>query len=1086
MDIRRLFTQQLNFRYVNQLVDSGLFDGLSPTEDGAIRKPVDARVMFEGKGVQVLRITLNPMRGDIEKSCIRLLRKHYPDAVYLFADTTGDTGNTSYHLCNDAGKQLVLTPEKQRLFTEKVAFFEVTDDVTGTLDLKERIAKAFGTEKITKKFFTEFRKYRDLLVKFIQGIKLDEDKNWYASVLLNRLMFIYFIQKRGFIGGKQDWLRDQLTNYEQSGTNYYAGFLKPLFFNGFAQAKGSRGTYEVGFSDVPYLNGGLFQRHVIEERCPDISVDNKVIRQLLDYFNKYQWYLDDRPLRKEDEINPDVLGYIFEKYVNGITATQKQMGAYYTQEDITGYICKNTILPFLLDKLARLQGQWQPEGAPLPLAITPANIERYVYEAVQTEDYLTTETEREYQARRKRFRQIQQDATSGKITTINDLITYNLDIVTYTDDAISEMDERAMMRFYFECLQKVSILDPTAGSGAFLFAALNTLLPLYLACIRKIRGFVAGKPQAGYATEYDRFSTELRRISTHDNERYYIVKSIIVNNLYGVDIMEEATEICKLRLFLRLAAEIKDPAKIEPLPDIDFNVKAGNSLVGFATRDEVERALTTQLHGEGVQGKLVFGDTSSALAEVERKCKLADQAYQRFHQLQTDVGIPANMLADAKHELRADLRELNDTLNRALAREYGVALPNEKAEAKTAAGRKGKASLNTLAENSAYTKWLSSHQPFHWFAEFYGILSNGGFDVIVGNPPWKEYSAVKKDYILQGYRTESCGNLYGFCFERVYGLCASRSSISFIVQLPLMSSSRMNVVRDLLRENSELLIVVPFGDRPDKLFDGLEHARSTVVISRPDRLGSLKRVYTANYQRWYTVERGHLFEKLELTQLPVAHYARGIFPKYKCSTEVLLFEKLYSCSDGPFSATTTSSATSTYIFYQEATEYWIKATVGLPHYTNNGIAGPPPHGRYLYFETEDGTYAMCALMYSSLFFMYFVAQSDCFHLSDNLVLTFPIKTRLIADKQLNTLGRKLMHSLKNEAVGKTIATKDESVITYSEFYAWKSKPVIDEIDRVLAKYYDFTDQELDFIINYEIKYRMGQSNSVEVGKYGEM
>ena len=100
---------------------------------------------------------------------------------------------------------------------------------------------------------------------------------------------------------------------------------------------------------MPYLNGGIFQRHQLEERFGQaIQIPDAAFKRLFDFFDDYNWHLDERPLRADNEINPDVLGYIFEKYIN-----QKQMGAYYTKEDITGYISKYTILPALFDARAK-------------------------------------------------------------------------------------------------------------------------------------------------------------------------------------------------------------------------------------------------------------------------------------------------------------------------------------------------------------------------------------------------------------------------------------------------------------------------------------------------------------------------------------------------------------------------------------------------------------------------------------------------------------------------------------------------------------------------------------------------------------
>src|SRR5260370_1314040 len=110
------------------------------------------------------------------------------------------------------------------------------------------------------------------------------------------------------------------------------------------------------------------------------------------------------------------------------------------------------------------------------------------------------------------------------------------------------------------------------------------------------------RPHERRATQqrYTDFRTMLREAEKHPNRRYFILKSIIINNLYGVDIMEEATEICKLRLFLKLAAQVEgDTTKpnfgLEPLPDIDFNIRAGNTLVGFATYDEVKKVISSKL-----------------------------------------------------------------------------------------------------------------------------------------------------------------------------------------------------------------------------------------------------------------------------------------------------------------------------------------------------------------------------------------------------------------------------------------------------------------------------------------------------------
>src|SRR5205085_5368158 len=126
------------------------------------------------------------------------------------------------------------------------------------------------------------------------------------------------------------------------------------------------------------------------------------------------------------------------------------------------------------------------------------------------------------------------------------------------------------------------------------------LEPLYEACLDRMQVFVDELDHAGEKHRPEKFADfrkMLERVEAHANRRYFILKSIIINNLYGVDIMEEATEICKLRLFLKLAAQVeRDITKpnfgLEPLPDIDFNIRAGNTLVGFATYEEAKKAIS--------------------------------------------------------------------------------------------------------------------------------------------------------------------------------------------------------------------------------------------------------------------------------------------------------------------------------------------------------------------------------------------------------------------------------------------------------------------------------------------------------------
>ena len=139
------------------------------------------------------------------------------------------------------------------------------------------------------------------------GLTNATDKAWYASLMLNRLMFVYFIQQKGFLDGNQNYLADRMRRVrEQAGEghfhSFYRQFLRRLFHEGLGQHKGSRGAdLSTLIGEVPYLNGGLFAVHELEEAHPDIDIPDEAFERLFAFFDAYDWHLDDRPLSKGSE-----------------------------------------------------------------------------------------------------------------------------------------------------------------------------------------------------------------------------------------------------------------------------------------------------------------------------------------------------------------------------------------------------------------------------------------------------------------------------------------------------------------------------------------------------------------------------------------------------------------------------------------------------------------------------------------------------------------------------------------------------------------------------------------------------------------
>jgi hypothetical protein len=607
-----------------------------------------------------------PTRQKIEKAVAKVVYEH----IIVYAPPnksaqywqwvkrqSGQPTQQRQHIYNSgqSGEPLI-----QKLDNLVVTLAEEED--TSLLEMVGRVRAAFDVEPVTKRFYDRFKTEHDAFLGFIQGIQTLADREWYASLMLNRMMFVYFIQKQGFLDGDPGYLRNRLERMQREQgkdrfLRFYRLFLLRLFHEGLGQPEANR-TPELAdlLGKVPYLNGGLFDAHDLERDHPDIQIPDKAFQRVFDFFDAYQWHLDDRPLRERNEINPDVLGYIFEKYVN-----QKQMGAYYTKEDITGYISRNTIIPFLFDQARKeCPIAFKSDGGVWRLL--QDDPDRYFYDAVRhgitydvhrkldlerrqelppdiaaglgdvskragwnspaPADYaLPTETWREHVARRQRYEEVHAKLAAGEVTSINDLITYNLDVEKFAHDVIAQSEGPELVRAFWKAIIKVSVLDPTCGSGAFLFAALNILEPLYVTCLAAMRGFLDDLERSGrkhHPETMSDFRKALARVAAHASERYFILKSIVIGNLYGVDIMEEAVEICKLRLFLKLVAQLESYDQIEPLPDIDFNIRAGNTLVGFASLDEIRRAL-----GADMVKQL-------ALPDIEERAEIADRAFRKF------------------------------------------------------------------------------------------------------------------------------------------------------------------------------------------------------------------------------------------------------------------------------------------------------------------------------------------------------------------------------------------------------------------------------------------------------------------------
>lgn len=958
--------------------------------------------------------------------------------------------------------------------------FENSEHTT-IVDVKERVQETFAinSEKITKDFYAGFRKEHNTFAIFITGIddaielKNNRNKQWYTSVMLNRLMFCYFIQKKGFLDGNVNYLREKLKwCRDERGENrffksFYQGFLMQLFQDGLNSPTHNR-DFETIYGKIPYLNGGMFDRHQIELDYHDIDIADEAFEHLFEFFDKWRWHLDTRISASGKDINPDVLGYIFEQYIND----RAQMGAYYTKEDITEYIGRNCILPFLLDMVKDTTQEmgifFSPQG--FVWQTLKASGDKYVFDAVKqgySSDWklripadiangidtaspnllerrkdwnnktpepwaLPTEIWRETIERLQRCDKILNKITAGEITQINDFITYNLDIRSFVFDLLETTDNHRFVGCFYHELQKITILDPTCGSGAFLFAAMNILEPLYEVCIDRMMEW---NRQNSYL-----FKDELGEIQNHyrSNIQYFIYKSIILRNLYGVDIMHEATEIAKLRLFLKMVAVVEVDRRapnlgLDPLPDIDFNIRCGNTLVGYATENEI-------VVGSGAD---LF--TQQEFREkVETEMQKVSKAYEIFRTQQLADHDDLELVKTAKLELKERLAKLTDLLDRQL--------------------------FSATGKNS-FEEWKESHQPFHWIAEFYQIMHDcGGFDVIIGNPPYVGYTRKNKQtkkavvdiYQVYNYRTLSTSNLYAFVIERSCELMRNDSKIGMVIPISAFANNSMSELQKLFKTQFGVKYISTFHQRPAQLFEGVLQRLSIFIT---DKENNLNVTYTTGINRWYTETRDKLFQLLAYVQSPQENQIH--FIKLGSRLEVNIFYK-YNTNKIISSYLSPVDNPQNSIYYRTAGGgYWVT-------FLNAEFDCISISNKHVSIQETINARVLTAALNSNLFWWYYSINYDLFNFKDYMIFGFQLSyPNHEQAKIIIKLSQKLESSLRQNAVYYTINSTTQGSNQTVTYQKYKSKLIMDLIDVELSKHYGFTEEELDFIINYDIKYRMG-------------
>ena len=518
-----------------------------------------------------------------------------------------------------------LTLERDRVRPSDIEALEEMAPAGGEtgLELAVRQARALDRSRVTRSFYRDFRGRRDAVARAWTGVPDDagRERAQLALLFLSRLTFLYFLQRRGVLTGDDryiarlfgDWSADRTGG----ATSFYRARLQPLFFGALNRRPEDRAPDARRLGDLPYLNGGLFERHALERRYPELDLPDAESRACLDdLLERYRFTTREADAGAGFGVDPEILGRVFE----GLMApeTRGDTGSFYT---------------------------------PAPV------VQRVVREAVAT--YVAGAVP---------------EADAGAVA----------------DGRCHELPPSVRYRVR-RSLQRVRVLDPACGSGAFLLGALHRLTDAIAS--------------TGRAPD------EVRR-------------EIVAEGLHGVDLLDDAALLCSLRLWLALS---EDDEEIRPLPNLDRRIRQGDALV-----DPLElggaggNAPWHPLRDRGVR------DALRALRPAARAYVASgpeERGIARARVREAEIRLARRWVEGLRAARGRQLRQLQ-------ARAADRDLFGDTPEPARQAGLEAARVADRIRELDGVARRLHEDDALPFFSFGVHFADTDGFDLILSNPPW--------------------------------------------------------------------------------------------------------------------------------------------------------------------------------------------------------------------------------------------------------------------------------------------------------------------------------------------------------------
>ena len=576
-------------------------------------------------------------------------------------------------------------------------------------DLKE----SFSVDALSDEFFNEYHIHYDRIVAELtrQG-KSGAVYHDYVKKLMGRIVFLYFLQKKGWLCGDTNFMYNTFLSSNRQH-DYLESVLEPLFFgilntepakreqvfvkNGWQQSLVGK------WASIPYLNGGLFERDEIDKM--NIKLPASLFDNLFNFLASYNFTVDENdPDDAEIGVDPEMLGKIFESLLED----NKAKGAFYTPKEIVRYMCKESLIAHLVSKLP--------------------------------------------------------DVSDAVIRTFVETHEMQPELEPYRETLSITLHE-------------VKICDPAIGSGAFPMGLLNELWRCREALSTSL------------AVETQNFA------SLQPFHRAALKREIIENNIYGVDIERGAIDIARLRFWLSIVVDSEEP---QPLPNFDYKFMQGNSLIESYGGYDLSRISARQRGGQSKSTQLLLGLDS----DLNRK---------NLQRLMRDY------FSVTDHKQKAVMRQAINDAVRSLIREYIGATD---------------AKLSALDPSA-------NQEFFLWHTWFKDIFDKGGFDIVIGNPPYVNIANLTDDNVRKQYQknyktVKNKSDLYSIFTERAHHLLKPRGICSYIFSNSWLGTDSFSVFRKFLVEETKVLKLV---DLPDKVFENAT-VKTCIILFSKDKASS--------------------------------------------------------------------------------------------------------------------------------------------------------------------------------------------------------------------------------------------------------